>query len=87
MLCVAIKDSIIRLNALKQALAFTINVAASIFFLFSGHIVWSAALVMAVGALIGGALGGRLAGRIKPQTLRTIVIVIGTVVALYYFIR
>ncbi len=80
-------DSIVRLNALKQAVSFAINTAAAIFFLFSGKVVWSAALVMAVGALAGGVLGGRLAGRIKPHMLRRIVIVIGTVVALIYFIK
>ena len=45
------------------------------------------ALVMAVGALIGGMLGGRLAGRVKPATLRWIVVVIGVVVSIIYFIR
>lgn len=84
---VVIEDSLVRLNALKQGLSFSINVAASIFFLFSGHIVWSAALVMAVGALAGGALGGRLAGRISPRMLRRIVIIIGSVVAMIYLVR
>jgi len=80
-------DSLTRLNALKQALAFAINTAAAIFFLFSGQVVWPAALVMAVGAIIGGVLGGRLAGRVKPILLRRIVLGIGTVVAVIYFIR
>ncbi len=80
-------DSLTRLNALKQSLAFSANIAAAIFFLFSGQVVWSAALVMAVGALAGGVLGGRLAGRIKPSTLRAVVVVIGVVVAIVYLIR
>jgi uncharacterized membrane protein YfcA len=84
---VVIEDSLIRLNALKQALSFSINIAAAIFFLFSGHVVWSAALIMAAGALAGGALGGRLAGRISPSVLRRIVIIIGSVVAAIYLIR
>lgn len=84
---VVIEDSLIRLNALKQVLSFSINVAAAIFFLFSGHVIWPAALVMAAGALAGGALGGRLAGRIGPRMLRRIVIIIGSAVALIYLIR
>lgn len=80
-------DSLTRLNALKQFIAFSVNIAAAIFFLFSGQVVWTAAAVMAVGALIGGALGGRLAGRIQPATLRWIVVTIGVVVAIVYFIR
>jgi uncharacterized membrane protein YfcA len=82
-----LEDSLTRLNALKQAVAFTVNVAAAIFFLFSGQVVWSAALVMAVGALIGGILGGRLAGRIKPSTLRLTVVLIGVIIAIIYFVR
>src|SRR5574339_455958 len=37
---VTLEDSLTRLNALKQAVAFTVNVAAAIFFIFSGHVVW-----------------------------------------------
>jgi uncharacterized membrane protein YfcA len=80
-------DSLTRLNALKQAVAFAVNVAAAIFFLFSGHVVWPAALAMAIGALLGGALGGRLAGRIQPLVLRWTVVVIGTIVGVIYLVR
>jgi uncharacterized membrane protein YfcA len=82
-----LEDSLTRLNALKQAISFSINIAAAVFFLFSGQVVWLAALVMAVGALAGGAAGGRLAGRIKPITLRRIVIAVGLAAAAIYFIR
>jgi uncharacterized protein len=82
-----LEDSLTRLNALKQTIGFSVNVAAAIFFLFSGKVVWSVALVMAVGALIGGTLGGKLAGRIKPSTLRWTVVTIGVIVSIIYFIR
>jgi len=82
-----LEDSLTRLNALKQAVAFAVNVAAAVFFLFSGHVIWSAALVMAIGALIGGILGGKLAGRIKPSTLRLTVVIIGVVISIIYFVR
>jgi len=72
---------------LKQAISFSVNVAAAIFFLFSGKVVWSIAIIMAVGALIGGTLGGRLAGKIKPSTLRWTVISIGVVISIIYFVR
>jgi uncharacterized membrane protein YfcA len=80
-------DSFTRLNALKQGIAFSSNIAAAILFLFSGQIVWSAVVVMAVGALIGGTLGGRLAGRIQEVVLRRVVVAIGIVVFLIYFVR
>lgn len=82
-----LEDALTRLNALKQAVAFSVNVAAAIFFLFSGQVLWPAALVMAVGALIGGILGGKLAGRIRPSTLRWTVVTIGIVISIIYFVR
>ncbi|MCB9134904.1 MAG: sulfite exporter TauE/SafE family protein [Anaerolineales bacterium] len=82
-----LEDNLTRLNGLKQAIAFSTNVAAAIFFVFSGKVVWSVAAVMAVGALLGGVLGGKLAGRVKPATLRGLVVVIGIVVALIYIFR
>jgi uncharacterized membrane protein YfcA len=80
-------DSITRLNALKQSVSFSVNIAAAIFFVFSGKVLWPVALVMMVGALAGGALGGRLAGKVKPAVLRWMVVSIGLVVSLIYFIR
>ena len=82
-----LEDTLTRLNSLKQAVAFSTNIAAAIFFVFSGRVVWPMAVVMAVGALLGGALGGRLAGRIKPATLRWMVVGIGVVVAVIYLVR
>lgn len=82
-----VHDSLTRLNALKQAVAFTVNVAAAVFFVFSGQVVWSMALVMAAGALLGGTLGGRLAGRVKPSTLRRVVVTAGVAISIVYFVR
>lgn len=82
-----LEDTLTRLNALKQVVSFSVNIAAAIFFLFSGQVVWMVALVMAVGALAGGALGGRLAGYVKPSTLRWMVVAIGVTVAVIYLLR
>jgi uncharacterized membrane protein YfcA len=80
-------DSLTRLNALKQAIAFAVNVTAALFFVFSGQVWWGAALVMAAGAMAGGAAGGRLASRIRPATLRMAVVAIAVVVAIIYFVK
>ncbi len=80
-------DSLTRLNALKQSLSFVINVAAAVFFLFSGKVLWTAAAVMSVSALAGGVIGGRLASRIKPIVLRWIVVAVGLAVSIVYFVR
>src|SRR5512139_3557416 len=87
LLGLVLEDTVTRLNGLKQAIAFSVNIAAAIFFLFSGQVVWLAAIVMAVGAVMGGALGGRLAGRVKPSSLRRIVVVIGLIVGVIYLVR
>jgi len=82
-----LEDTLTRLNALKQSIALTVNLAAAIFFVFSGKVYWTVALVMAVGALVGGWLGGKLAGRIKPSTLRWTVVTIGVIVSIIYLVR
>ncbi|HXF64874.1 MAG TPA: sulfite exporter TauE/SafE family protein [Caldilineaceae bacterium] len=87
MLGLVLEDTLTRLNGLKQAISFSVNVAAALFFVFSGEVVWSAAAVMAVGALLGGALGGRLAGQIQPNMLRWLVVTIGVIVAVIYLAR
>nr|HMS01296.1 sulfite exporter TauE/SafE family protein [Anaerolineales bacterium] len=82
-----VNDTLTRLNALKQAVSFIVNVAAAVFFLFSGKVVWTVAIVMAVGALLGGLIGGRLAGRVKPSVLKWMVILIGVAISIIYFFR
>jgi len=80
-------DTLTRLNALKQALAFSSNIAAAGIFVFSGQVRWWVVLVMTSGALMGGAIGGRMAGRIRPEILRWIVIIIGVSVGIIYLVR
>ena len=82
-----IDASLTRLNGLKQALALGANLSAAALFLWSDRLIWSAAAVMATGALIGGAAGGRLASVIAPKLLRGLVIAIGVGVALLFLLR
>ena len=86
-LAVLLPGSLTRLNGLKQALALAVNFAAALLFLSSGQLHRGAALVMAAGALAGGALGGRLASRINPSRLRAVVVLLGLVVAMLFFLR
>lgn len=80
-------DSFNRLNALKQALSFSCNFAAAVFFAFSGRVVWDVAVVMATGALLGGSVGGHLASRVSPNVLRRVVVAIGLVVGVIYLLK
>jgi len=80
-------ESMTRLNFLKQALGFAINLAAAIYFAFSGKVDWMIALVMIFGSLLGGLIGGKLAGKMKPEVLRWIVVSAGLIAATFYFIK
>jgi uncharacterized protein len=80
-------DSMTRLNFLKQALAFAINLAAAIYFAFSGKVDWMVAFVMIFGSLAGGLIGGKLAGKIKPELLRWIVVSVGLIAAAIFFLK
>jgi uncharacterized protein len=84
---ILVNDSLKHLNALKQILALTTNLAAAIFFVFSGKVNGWAALVMAVFALAGGAVGGKLAGKISSTVLRWVVVGIGVIISILYFLR
>lgn len=80
-------DTLNRLNVLKQAISFSVNIAAAVFFLFSGNVVWSAALVMAAGAVVGGMIGGRISAKVNPTTLRWVVVTVGVLVGCIYLVR
>ena len=80
-------DSLRRVNALKQALSLFANGAAAILFAASGNVVWTAAAVMAVGALVGGSLGGRFAGKVRASILRSVMITLGLAIAIAFFVR
>jgi len=86
-LALTLDDNITRLNGLKQALSLASNSTAAWVFIGSGQVHWSAAALMAAGALVGGVLGGRLAGKVNPDTLRTFVVIAGVVLALVYFLH
>jgi uncharacterized protein len=80
-------DQLTKLNVLKQAISFSINISAAIYFSFSDKIEWTFALIMMIGAIIGGFLGGRFAGTIKPEVLRWIVVVVGFTTAIIYWLK
>ena len=86
-LAVVLDDSLVRINALKQAISLAVNVAAAIVFLWSGEVDWPAALAMAAGALAGGVIGGAIASRVSARVLRIAVVVVALGVAAVYFTK
>lgn len=80
-------DTMTRLNFLKQSLGFVINLAAAIYFAFSGKVYWWVAFIMIFGSLLGGFIGGKLAGKMKPEILRWIVVSAGLLAAVIFLIK
>jgi uncharacterized protein len=80
-------DSLVRLNFLKQALGFAVNLSAAVYFAFSGKVNWMIALIMIFGSLMGGLIGGKLAGKMKPEILRWIVVSAGLIAATAFFLK
>jgi uncharacterized protein len=66
-----------RINALKVVLAGLVNLVAGIVFVFSAHIAWLPALLIAVGSVIGGILGARYGRRLPPPALRALIVAVG----------
>lgn len=80
-------EDIHAMNGLKNALAVCINGVAVVTFIAAGAVLWPQALVMTAGAIVGGYGGASLARRLNPVLVRRFVIVIGTAMTLYFFLR
>ena len=76
-----------RMNALKMLLTVGVNAAALATFVGSGIIVWSAGLVMVVGAVTGGYVGAAFARRLNQRWVRTFIIVSAYVLTVVFFVR
>jgi uncharacterized membrane protein YfcA len=79
-------DSLVRVNAVKQALSLVINLCAAVVFAITGHVRWELVPIMAFAALIGGHLGGRLSRVVNPTVLRRVVVIFGVAVAVQFWI-
>ncbi len=86
-LAVVIDDSLVKINAIKQAVSLAVNFAAAVVFLAVAHVDLAIVLVMAATSLVGGVLGGAIASRVSARVLRAIVIVVGLGVAAVYFAK
>ncbi|WP_435768702.1 sulfite exporter TauE/SafE family protein [Nocardioides sp. SYSU DS0651] len=82
-----VHDTLQRLNAVKNVLAASVNAVASLVFvvvvqlgLVTGiDIDWTAAGVIATGAIAGGLLGASVGRRLPAALLRAVIVVVGVV--------
>ncbi|MFY9330723.1 MAG: sulfite exporter TauE/SafE family protein [Candidatus Nanopelagicales bacterium] len=70
-----------RANAAKNLMAGVANVTAAVVFVVAGRVWWTAAALIAVGAIVGGTFGARFARRLPPRVMRLLVVVIGVIAA------
>ncbi len=75
------------MNGIKTVLATCINGIAVVAFVIAGAVAWPEALVMIVGAIIGGYGAAAIARQLDPLLVRRLVIVIGIVMTIVFFIK
>ncbi len=75
------------MNKLKVVLGGVINGVATITFVVTGMIVWPQAMVMTAGSILGGYSSAHYAQKLPQAWVRLFVILIGTAMTIYFFIR
>jgi uncharacterized membrane protein YfcA len=75
------------MNGMKTLLVTVGNAVAIVTFIVAKIIVWPQALLMLAGASLGGYGGAFFAQKMNPQHVRRLVIVVGFLMSLYFFIR
>ena len=78
-------DQIHTMNALKALLTTVSNGVAMLMFVVSHAVYWPETILMVIGSILGGYFGAHFAQKTKPENVRRIVIVIGFVLAAYFF--
>lgn len=68
-----------RVNAAKNVLALLVNAVAALLFVAVTDVAWTAALLIAAGAVVGGQVGASVGRRVPQRVLRGLVVVVGVV--------
>ena len=80
-------DNIHTMNALKTLMASCINGVAVVTFVVAGAVAWPQALLMVAGAMAGGYGGAHFARQLDPLRVRRLVISVGFLLTIYFFVR
>jgi uncharacterized protein len=74
---IGLRDSLQRLNGLKNVLAGLVNLTAGLIFVLATEVDWGVAALIAAGSIVGGTLGARYGRRLDPTVLRALIVVVG----------
>jgi uncharacterized membrane protein YfcA len=74
--------NLIKATAHAKLLNFTSNLAALIFFILGGQVIWKVGLVMAVGQLVGGYIGAHMVLRHGTALIRPLLVIISLAITL-----
>ncbi|MFD0773312.1 sulfite exporter TauE/SafE family protein [Streptomonospora algeriensis] len=77
----ALDEDVQRINALKNALAATVNATAAVFYITFGAPSWPAVALIAAGSVLGGYTGAVLGRMLKPFALRGLIVAVGLTAA------
>src|SRR5260370_11542260 len=80
-------ENIHTMNAFKTLLASLANAIAIVTFVHARAVVWPQAILMTIGAALGGYGGAWYAQKLDQKIVRYLVIVIGTGMTTYFFLR
>jgi len=87
LLGIFVEGEMTEVNGIKNVLAGVANLVSSLLFILIADVDWQLAGLVAVGATIGGTLGGRYGRRLPAGALRTLVVAVAVLAAIWQFTR
>ena len=75
---IGVDDSLQRINATKNVLAALVNGVAAVVFIFSAHVDWRIAGLLAAGSVVGGQIGAGVGRKLPAPVLRGFIVLVGT---------
>jgi hypothetical protein len=80
-------DDIHIANAIKNTLAFLINLSAAFLFIAYGKVEWHYAILMMIGFAVGGLMSSLISQKIERKYIRLFINIVGYFLAIYYFLK
>jgi uncharacterized membrane protein YfcA len=75
------------MNALKSVMGFVINGIAVVAFIVARAVYWKQGIPMIIGGILGGYIGAHYAQRVPPIWIRRFVVLVGTGMTIYFFVK